>query len=235
MIKIGNVIYHNRNWLFPLFYVLLFVPSREVFSNPMTAMVTGFTITIIGQIIRIGTIGLRYIIRGGKNRRVYAEDLITDGIFSHCRNPLYVGNILILAGLGVASNSLLFMAVCTPVFLFFWQAIVIAEENFLRNKFGEPYNQYCRDVSRWIINPAGLGTTLKSMKFNWGRVIRREHGSAFYWLLGAVAIVMKHFYIHDDRYNLDNNLTWFIAAFAVLIALFVYVRVLKSKGKLSDD
>ncbi len=235
MVKIGNVVYHNRNWLFPLFYLMLFIPSREVFTDPVMAMIIGFTVTIIGQIIRVATIGLRYIIRGGKNRRVYAEDLVTDGIFAHCRNPLYVGNILILVGLGIASNSLLFMAVCTPLFLFFWQAIVIAEENFLRNKFGEPYDLYCKDVSRWLINPSGLGATLNSMKFNWGRVIRREHNSAFYWLLGATGIVMKHFYMHDERFHLQKNITWFIIVFAVILALYVFVRILKAKGRLTDD
>jgi protein-S-isoprenylcysteine O-methyltransferase Ste14 len=235
MIKIGNVVYHNRNWLFPLFYLMLFVPSREVFADPLLAMIIGFTVTIIGQVIRVATIGLRYIIRGGKNRRVYAEDLVTDGIFAHCRNPLYVGNILILVGLGIASNSLLFMVVCTPVFLFFWQVIVLAEENFLRNKFGEAYDRYCKDVNRWFINPSGLITTLSSMKFNWSRVVRREHNSTFYWLLGATGIVMKHFYIHDDRFHFQNNLTCFIIAFAVIVALYVFVRVLKSKGRLTDD
>ena len=102
MVKLGNLLFHNRNWLFPLFYVILFIPSPEVFSDPVTAMLIGFGIAIIGQIIRIITIGLVYIVRGGRNRRVYADDLVTTGIFSHCRNPLYVGNILILAGLGLS-------------------------------------------------------------------------------------------------------------------------------------
>src|SRR5678816_2343789 len=163
MIKLGNFLFRNRNGIFPIFYLMLFVPSREVFTNPVTAMIIGFSVTIIGQLIRIITIGLVYIIRGGKDRRVYAEDLVTTGIFSHCRNPLYVGNILILVGLGIASNSLLFMAVFTPLFLFFWQAIVLAEENYLRNKFGEQYNDYCKRVNRWLINPNGLGTTLGSI------------------------------------------------------------------------
>jgi protein-S-isoprenylcysteine O-methyltransferase Ste14 len=235
MIKIGNVIYHNRNLLFPVFYLLLFVPSPEVFNNPLLAMVIGFAVTITGQIIRIVTIGLKYIIRGGKNRRVYAEDLITDGIFAHCRNPLYVGNILILAGLGIASNSLLFMAVCIPVFLFFWQAIVLAEENFLRNKFGEPYNEYCLAVSRWFINPKGLSETMQSMQFNWGRVLRREHNSAFYWMMGAAGLVMKHFLVHTNQFDFKTNRIYFIVAFALLICLFVFVRILKTKGRLAED
>src|SRR4029079_1927767 len=186
MVKLGNLLFHNRNWLFPLFYVILFIPSPEVFNDPVTAMLIGFGIALIGQIIRIITIGLVYIVRGGRNRRVYAEDLVTTGIFSHCRNPLYVGNILILAGLGVASNSLLFMAVFTPLFLFFWQAIVLAEENYLRNKFGEQYDEYCKRVNRWLINFNGLGKTLRSMEFKCKRVIIREYNSTYIWMTGAV-------------------------------------------------
>src|ERR1700692_1003243 len=101
MVKLGNFLFRNRNGIFPLFYLMLFVPSWEVFDNPVTAMIIGFSVTIIGQLIRVITIGLVYIIRGGKDRRVYAEDLVTTGIFAHCRNPLYVGNILILVGLGI--------------------------------------------------------------------------------------------------------------------------------------
>jgi hypothetical protein len=46
----------------------------------------GLVVTITGQLIRGITIGLAYIIRGGKDRPVYAEDLVTEGMFNHCRN-----------------------------------------------------------------------------------------------------------------------------------------------------
>ena len=100
------------------------------------AVGVGTAVVLLGQIIRAMTIGLDYIIRGGRNRRVYAEDLVTTGIFSHCRNPLYVGNLLVLLGLGIAANSIYFVGILMPLFLLFYQAIVLAEENFLRNKFG---------------------------------------------------------------------------------------------------
>jgi len=235
LIKLGNFLFRNRNGIFPIFYLMLFVPSREVFTNPVTAMIIGFSVTIIGQLIRIITIGLVYIIRGGKDRRVYAEDLVTTGIFSHCRNPLYVGNILILVGLGIASNSLLFMAVFTPLFLFFWQAIVLAEENYLRNKFGEQYNDYCKRVNRWLINPNGLGTTLGSMQFKWKRVIIREYNSTYIWMTGAVLIVMKHFYFHDDRFDFKKNLPTFISILILLLLLYLFARYLKKSRKLVSD
>ena len=235
MIKLGNFLFRNRNGIFPLFYLMLFVPSWEVFTNPVTAMVIGFSVTIIGQLIRIITIGLVYIIRGGKDRRVYAEDLVTTGIFSHCRNPLYVGNILILVGLGIASNSLLFMAVFTPLFLFFWQAIVLAEENYLRNKFGEQYDEYCKKVNRWLINFNGLGKTLRSMEFKWKRVIIREYNSTYIWMTGAVLIVMKHSYFHDDRFEFRKNLPVFISILVLLLLLYLFARYLKKSRKLVSD
>ena len=235
MVKLGNFLFRNRNGIFPLFYLMLFVPSWEVFPNSVTAMIIGFSVTIIGQVVRVITIGLVYIIRGGKDRRVYAEDLVTTGVFSHCRNPLYVGNILILVGLGIASNSLLFMAVFTPLFLFFWQAIVLAEENYLRNKFGEQYDEYCKRVNRWLINLNGLGKTLASMQFKWKRVIIREYNSTYIWMTGAVLIVMKHFYFHPDQFDFHKNLPAFIAILILLLLLYLFARYLKKSRKLVSD
>ena len=235
MVKLGNLLFHNRNWLFPLFYVILFIPSPEVFNDPVTAMLIGFGIAIIGQLIRIITIGLVYIVRGGRNRRVYADDLVTTGIFSHCRNPLYVGNILILVGLGVASNSLIFMAIATPLFLFFYQAIVRAEENFLRNKFGESFDEYCNRVNRWVPDLSGIGKTLNSMEFKWKRVVIREYTATYIWLSGAVLIVMKHFYIHDDRFNLQKHLTLFIIILAALLVLYLFTRYMKKSKIIVSD
>lgn len=235
MVKLGNFLFRNRNGIFPLFYLMLFVPSWEVFTNPVTAMLIGLSVTVIGQLIRIITIGLVYIIRGGKDRRVYAEDLVTTGIFSHCRNPLYVGNILILVGLGIASNSLLFMAVFTPLFLFFWQAIVLAEENYLRNKFGEQYNEYCKRANRWLINFNGIGKTLSSMQFKWKRVIIREYNSTYIWMTGAVLIMMKHFYFHKDQFDFRQNLPIFISILVLLLLLYLFARYLKKSKKIVSD
>lgn len=235
MVKLGNFLFHNRNGIFPLFYLGLFIPFREVFNDPVVAMIIGFTITIIGQMIRVATIGLVYIIRGGRNRTVYAEELVTTGIFSHCRNPLYVGNAMILTGLGVASNSVLFMAFFTPLFLLFWQAIVLAEEAYLRAKFGQQYVAYCSRVNRWLFNFSGIGKTLQSMEFKWKRVIIREYNATYIWMTGAVLIVMKHFYKHEERFDFRESLPVFIGILIFLLALYLFARYLKKERKLVSD
>jgi protein-S-isoprenylcysteine O-methyltransferase Ste14 len=235
MVKLGNLIFHTRNGIFPLFYLLLFIPSPKLFSNPITAFIIGLSVTITGQIIRVVTIGLVYIIRGGKDRRIYAEDLVTTGIFSHCRNPLYVGNILILAGLGIASNSIIFNCIAAPIFLFFWQAIVLAEESYLRGKFGAEYDAYCSTVNRWLPNLKGIGKTLSSMQFKWKRVIIREYNSTYIWMTGAVLVMIKHFYFHDDLFDLESNIPVFTTILVLLLLLYLFARYLKKSGKLTSN
>lgn len=235
MVKLGNLIFHNRNGIFPLFYLVLFIPSPEIFPNPITAMCIGFSVTLLGQLVRVITIGLVYIIRGGKDRRIYAEDLVTTGIFSHCRNPLYVGNILILVGLGIASNSIIFNCIATPLFLFFWQAIVIAEEDYLRGRFGQQYDDYCSKANRWLPNLKGIGKTISSMEFKWKRVIIREYNSTYIWMTGAALIVMKHFYFHDVQFDFSGNIVVFIAVLVGLLVLYLFARYLKKARILVSD
>src|SRR4051812_38054034 len=108
MITIGNFFFKYRNYLFIFLYLALFIPSPPVFTTKFFGehyyiwpIIIGLLVTISGQAIRGATIGLAYIVRGGKDKKVYADELVTEGIFNHCRNPLYVGNILMLLGVGI--------------------------------------------------------------------------------------------------------------------------------------
>ncbi len=197
-------------------------------------LIIGLVITIAGQAIRGATIGLAYIIRGGKNKKVYAEDLVTTGIFSHCRNPLYVGNILMLAGVGVLSNSLLYVVIMIPFFLFVYQAIVLAEENFLRNKFGEQFNNYCVNVNRWVPRLSGLSKTFSGMHFNWKRYVNKEHTTTFIWLCGIVLLLL-FYYPQLTHYNAHYRNGLLIIVLSFLLLIYVLIRVAKKSGKLNDQ
>jgi protein-S-isoprenylcysteine O-methyltransferase Ste14 len=235
MVKLGNFLFRNRNGIFPFFYLALFSPSPAVIRHSATAMIIGFTITLAGQLIRAVTIGLVYIECSGRNRRVYAEELITTGIFAHCRNPLYVGNILILAGLGIASNSFIFLVIFLPLFIFFYQAIVLAEEEFLRNRFSKEFFNYCIKVNRWMPSLNGIGKTLRRMQFKWKRFFIREYNSTYLWMTGAVLIIMKHVYRHDVQFDLSPNLTFFIAWLIMLLILYLFARYLKKSKTLAGN
>src|SRR4051812_21354735 len=229
MIKIGNFFFKYRNILFIFLYLLLFIPSPDLFSPEafgpsywIWPIIIGLLITITGQAIRGATIGLAYIVRGGKEGKVYAEDLVTSGIFSHCRNPLYVGNVLMLFGVGVLANSLIYVFVIMPIFFFIYQSIVLAEENFLRNKFGEGFNEYCRQVNRWVPNFSSIGATFNSMEFKWKRWILKEYNTQFVWLTGIVLILLiKYPQLTNNDEQKRNLLLFIIVPFLGLCYLFV--------------
>jgi len=240
MIKIGNFFFKYRNILFIFLYLLLFIPSPDLFSIKLFGpgywvwpIVIGLLITITGQLIRGATIGLAYIVRGGKEGKVYAEDLVTTGIFNHCRNPLYVGNVLMLLGVGILANSLIYVFVVMPLFFFIYQTIVLAEENFLRNKFGEGFNDYCRRVNRWIPNLSHLSDTFNSMEFKWKRWILKEYNTQLVWLVGITLILLfKYPQLTNDDEHLRNLLL--IIILPILGITYFFVRWLKKSKRMVE-
>ena len=240
MVQIGNFFFKYRNGLFILFYGALFIPTWPLFSKEESGdsyyswpISLGLVITCLGQLIRGATIGLAYIVRGGKEGKPYAEGLVTDGIFNHCRNPLYVGNILMLLGVGILANSLGYVAIVIPVFLFIYQAIVLAEENFIRSKFGTDYNVYCKKVNRWFPDLRGISKTFAGMEFKWKRWILKEHTTQFIWLAGITLLLLLNYpelTVNDN--NLRNILLGIILGFLTLI--YIFIRYLKKTGRFKE-
>ena len=240
MTQIGNFFFKYRNLLFILLYLALFIPSAPIFSAEtfgpeyyLWPIIIGLIITVSGQLIRGATIGLAYIIRGGKDGKVYAEDLVTTGIFNHCRNPLYVGNILMLTGVGILSNSLIYLLIFIPFFLFVYQAIVLAEENFLRNKFGQNFNAYCSKVNRWLPDLRGVGKTFEGMRFKWKRWILKEYNTQYVWLSGITLILL---FMYPQLTNYDTGLrnTLLAIILSFLLLLYLFIRYLKKSGKMTE-
>src|SRR5262245_17603050 len=207
MVCIGNFLFHYRNGIFPLMYVLLFIPAPPLLASWELALGLGAAIAVAGQLLRAVTIGLEYIIRGGRNRQVYAEKLVQGGIFAHCRNPLYLGNFIIILGVGIASNSVLFVSVTVPFFVFCYWAIIAAEENYLRNKFGSEFDDYCARVNRIMPNFAGIGQTLSGMTFNWRRLVSVEYGSTYIWVGGIILVTLKNLWLSGE-YLTNHALVW---------------------------
>lgn len=240
MIALGNFFFKYRNWVFIIFYAALFIPSPPIFSSANTGsnffiwpILIGLIITVSGQMVRGLTIGLAYIIRGGREGKPYAEGLVREGIFNHCRNPLYVGNILMLLGVGILANSLFYLLVIIPIFLFIYQAIVLAEEKFLRGKFGTEFDVYCKQVNRWIPHLSGIGKTFSSMQFNWRRWILKEYNTQFVWLSGITLILLTKYPMLTGN-NEQLRLRLIVIIIGVLLCIYLLVRYLKKSGKMKD-
>ncbi len=231
MIRIGNFFFRTRNYIFPLFYMVLFLPFPRISPDFKLTFMIGLFITILGQSIRMLTVGLVYVARGGKKRRIHAENLVTDGMFSHARNPLYVGNIFMIVGMSILSNSLFAILFMIPLFIFIYQAIVRAEENFLKNKFGIVYDTYCKNVNRWLINPKGFKMTLKKHKFDPLRVLFKEDNTTTLWTLGALSLLAYNQNWFQKNYSIIKNGQVTLVGILTVVIAYLIIRFLKKRKK----
>lgn len=183
MIRIGNFFFKTRNKAFPIIVVALFalaLPAQTVLGSTHLADVkdlVAIALALSGLAVRGVVIGYAYIKRGGLNKKVYAENLVTEGMFGVCRNPLYVGNVLIYVGVFLLHGDLLVTISGIVVFLFIYQCIVLAEEAYLADKFGEGYQHYCADVPRWTLALSKFKTSTEGMKFNFTRAIMKDYST----------------------------------------------------------
>lgn len=236
-IAYGNFLFRFRNLVFPAVMVLLFVAFQPAFlggSGDAWLNAFGLMIVIAGQAVRVGVIGLAYIKRGGLKKKVYAENLVTEGVFAHCRNPLYVGNGLMMLGFFVIHNSPWVYLLGGAFFLYAYRAIVAAEEQFLHGKFGAAYEAYCRDVPRWWIEPRGLGRTFQDMSFNWRRVLIKDYATAQTWLITVLGLIAYEAVVAQGFAGAQDILIGIAIAAGVVFALALAVRVLKKSKRLVE-
>jgi len=118
---------------------------------PIPLNYIGIILIILGIIIY--SLSCYYFIFYGEGTPSPLEEpknLITHGIYKYTRNPMYISGILIVLGLAVFLNSLMILIYCLLLFLIYHSFIVFYEEPHLRKKFGKYYEEYCKNVPRWI-------------------------------------------------------------------------------------
>ena len=76
-------------------------------------------------------------------------NLVSDGLYRLSRNPTFVGQFMLLAGVGFAIPAI--PTIFAPL-IFFWSASIQArsEEAALRQALGPDYDRYAATVPRWI-------------------------------------------------------------------------------------
>ena len=79
-----------------------------------------------------------------------ASALVTTGIYRRSRNPIYLGDALVLSGAIIAWDAVLALPL-VPIFVWWIERhFVIPEEDRLRRKFRADYARYCQKTRRWV-------------------------------------------------------------------------------------
>jgi len=80
------------------------------------------------------------------------KKLIIVGLYKYVRNPMYVSIGSLLIGETIFFENAVILAYMLCLWLIFHSFVVLYEEPTLKKLFGSEYEQYCKEVSRWIPN-----------------------------------------------------------------------------------
>lgn len=240
MIAIGNFLFRFRNQLFPAIIVVLFLlmpPPALVLDNPLLTLAkdaVAILVILAGLALRATVVGYKYIQRGGLKKKVYAKDLVTEGMFGVCRNPLYVGNMLLYSGVFLLHGNPLLIVIGIGLFAFMYQCIVYAEEAFLLRTFGDAYRDYCRDVPRWMLRLSNFSQSTEGMTFNIRRVVGKDYSTVSAAMIAVLATEMYKFATYESSSQNAGVLAVLGGAMALVGIATAVISYKKRRGAFRD-
>lgn len=135
--------------------VVMWFVARSDFAAPMTipyAMIIAIACAAVG--VLIAALAIRTFNSADTTidplHPEEASSLVSSGIFSRTRNPMYLGLTLVLGAWLIWLGSLTNVFVLAAFVIFVTEFQIKPEEAALRALFGSSYDDYCRDVRRWL-------------------------------------------------------------------------------------
>ncbi len=152
----------HKSW-WQTFEVVFGIPMLAAIILQLTVTLSlsaGFltpTIIFAGAVLLI--VGVALVILARREFAQYGQPtepghptskLVTTGVFSVSRNPLYLGGVCILAGIALAIDLPWMLVLLLPALLACHYILIAPEERYLAAKFGEEYTMYATSVHRWL-------------------------------------------------------------------------------------
>jgi protein-S-isoprenylcysteine O-methyltransferase Ste14 len=167
----------------PFGFVLLF--AFGWLSHPtLPFMLIGIPVAVCGLLLRAWASG----------HLAKDQQLATSGPYSYIRNPLYVGTLVVAAGLVIASDNGWLSLLFAVIFILVYLPAVELEEQHLREIFPS-YGPYARHVSRFLPTSRWQDGP---RSFSWVLYKRNEEYKALLGFLLALAwLVWKCWYFNS--------------------------------------
>lgn len=234
----GAFLFRWRSYL-PLLLLVVAIPAfferiemETLLGGPLARSWVYFcmAVSFSGQLVRCLTVGFVPAGTSGRGTRGQRADVLNmTGIYSIVRNPLYLGNFLVMLGLAMSLMVWWGVAIFVLAYWLYIERIISAEEAFLSARFGRVYEEWCSrtpafipDLSLW--RPADLAFSPRT-------VLRREyHGVLAIAAAYFCVEVVLDFAIKGQGWDgwAAEHLVW-IALLAVGGLTYVTLRFLKKR------
>lgn len=184
--RAGALLFRYRGFLpVPFLLVPLLVPGQQTVRGWLVAGV----FIVAGEAFRLAGVSAAGTVTRRRSRDV--QRLVTYGIFSWMRNPLYVGNFLVWIGFVIGSGVLWFLPVAAALFAIEYTLIVRYEEGVLESIFGDEYVAYKGRTPRWFPRrPAAADRT--TGPHDLGEALRSEISTFAQYAALGVAFYVKY-------------------------------------------
>ena len=127
-------------------------PDEPVWQRALAAaLILGGVIPLLESIVRFVRVG-----RGTLMPNVPTERLVATGLYRFVRNPMYVGDLMVLAGEALLFRSWGLALYSAVIWQVLDQFIRRYEEPTLLRRHGEEYTRYCEQVYRWLPRRSSL-------------------------------------------------------------------------------
>jgi len=235
--KIGDVFFRCRSYI-PFVLVVSFFIGKKYFHYPKGSFLFEeifeymcFSVSLFGFLIRVIVTGYARAGTSGRNiKGQWAEELNTDGLYSVVRNPIYLGNIFIILGVSMLSQSYEIVLINFLFSICFYVPIIISEEEFLLQAFKEKFLNYAQCTPTLL--PNFKLWKRPELKFNFLRALYREHDTFIGLIFGFFTIEMLREYAINKRFYPEQPWTSiFIVALIIWGILKTLKRYLKSIDK----
>lgn len=240
--KQGDFLFKYRSYL-PLFLIIIGVLVKVYRSAGINELVyaerwnwvvmISLMVGLLGQFIRILTVGYTPKDTSGRNTTEgqVANTLNTQGLYSLIRNPLYLGNYFMWVAVAMLTGSISFVIIFSLVFWIYYERIVFAEEEFLREKFGEVYLEWADQTPPFI--PIHWNYVPPKISFSWKKVLKKEKNGLSALFLAFFLMEMIGTYVQNGRVVFEMN--WLSVLTILTGLLYGVLKFLKSQTKILDE
>jgi protein-S-isoprenylcysteine O-methyltransferase Ste14 len=181
-------------------------------------------VSMAGLAVRIYTVGHTPKNTSGRNVKKQVADILnTTGSYSVVRHPLYVGNFLMWLGPALLTGNIWFIGVFTLFYWLYYERIMFAEEQYLRQKFGEAYLKWSEKVPAFIPNFRRFKKS--DNPFSWRKILLKEKNG-----LAAMFMVFLVFDLSGKLIRNRSDFNWvFIVGAAVSTLLYIILTLIKRR------
>ena len=146
----------------------------------------GIVLMVIGELIRFWALG--FVEKKGRK-------LATSGPYAFVRNPLYVGNFFLGLGVAVIVWNWVILLLFLAGFLGIYTGTIRGEEKHLREMFGKPYEDYCKNVPSFLPRLTPYAAPEKD-SFLWSRIIKHHE----YITVAGIFLILMLIHLYEELF-----------------------------------